>query len=68
MLSRGPSPPSLNRPPPSVGDVRALGPRPRQAGHQSAEDAEFGGGGWGPREGGGGPRKRQRLEGERGGI
>lgn len=52
----GPSPPSLRRPPPSAGDVRALGPRPWQAGHQSAEDAEFGGGG-GERAGSEGGRR-----------
>lgn len=55
VLSRGPSPPSPSRPPHSAGDVKALGPRPLQAGDQSAEGAGFEGRGeaWGPRKGGG---------------
>lgn len=48
MLSRGPSPPFPSRPPPLAGDVRVLGPRPRKAGDQSAEDAGFWGEGKGP--------------------
>lgn len=66
----GPVSPSSSRPPPSASDVRALGPRPPAGRGPIRRGCRVWGEGKsrGPREGGGGSREKQRLEGEAGGL